>query len=364
LDKAQNPFLLLLIIIIFIILLNQHDRTTASARRMVSVLSNTKSCSSSSSCSTATTKSDEDDPIVSETWNGKVDDHQPTSHDTFDSTMVVTVVGTPTVTGGQQQQQPVNSVLPSSSSTSTSTLQFAENKIMSNITNSKPTNIHEAKTTTTTTKKTKDEPNAKAMPPPPPPPRKVNFDTIQFREYNLALGDNPATTNGPPLSLDWYYQDTEAVLVDDYEESRPPRRITQQMILPGKVREDMLLSQTKTTKMQITRMVSQVRSSRHQRRVSVAMQDFEEWQEALEFLSRRWRRMRKGISKEREQELLWENAAQQQQEPPPQHDSSKQGRKSKVEKQPRKTYDAPHDDAGSDDTIDDECVLDVRNDDK
>jgi hypothetical protein len=38
------------------------------------------------------------------------------------------------------------------------------------------------------------------------------------------------------------------------------------------------------------------------------MQDFEEWHEAFEFLSRRFRRFRKGITKEKEQELLWEQA--------------------------------------------------------
>eukprot|EP00539_Tryblionella_compressa_P006541 CAMPEP_0178754954 /NCGR_PEP_ID=MMETSP0744-20121128/12448_1 /TAXON_ID=913974 /ORGANISM="Nitzschia punctata, Strain CCMP561" /LENGTH=279 /DNA_ID=CAMNT_0020408927 /DNA_START=183 /DNA_END=1022 /DNA_ORIENTATION=- len=143
---------------------------------------------------------------------------------------------------------------------------------------------------------------------PPTPKRTVNFDSISIREFARALGDNPATTNGPPLTLDWDYEDIGSIKVDEYEETRPPRRVTQQMVIPGKMRERILLSETPTTKQQINSMISEVRSSRHKRQVTVAMQDFEEWHKAFEFLSRRIRRMRKGISKQREQELLWEQA--------------------------------------------------------
>ena len=140
------------------------------------------------------------------------------------------------------------------------------------------------------------------------PKRRVNFDAIMIREYDRTLGDNPATTHGPPLTLDWEYEDVASIKVDDYEAQRAPRRITEQMMIPGTARENILLTQTPTTKQQIQSMVSQVRSSRHRRQSTVAMQDFEEWHEAFEFVSRRFRRFRKGLTKEREQELLWEQA--------------------------------------------------------
>jgi hypothetical protein len=173
-----------------------------------------------------------------------------------------------------------------------------------------------------------------------PQQRSVNFDTIRIREFARTLGDNPSTTHGPPLTLDWHYQDTKPIKVDEYEETRPPRRVTQEMMIPGNIRENILLSQTETTKKQIARMISQVRSSRHQRQTSVAMQDLEEWHEAFEFIARRFRRFRKGITKEREQELLWEKAQKIQQE--------------KEEKQRLGKH--SQEDAISDDTIDDECV--------
>lgn len=169
------------------------------------------------------------------------------------------------------------------------------------------------------------------------PRRNVNFDSIRIREFGRALGDNPSTTHGPPLTLDWEFQDTEPVKVDEYELTRPPRRITQQMMIPGNVRENILLSQTETTKKQIASMVSQIRSSRHQRQTCVAMQDFEEWHELFEFVTRRFRRFRKGITKEREQELLWEKAQQIQRE----KEQQQQGNETQSQE-----------DAVSDDTID------------
>jgi hypothetical protein len=42
--------------------------------------------------------------------------------------------------------------------------------------------------------------------------------------------------------------------------------------------------------------------------MSVAMQEFEEWQILLEPVQRRLRQIRRGVSKKREEELLWEKA--------------------------------------------------------
>ena len=53
--------------------------------------------------------------------------------------------------------------------------------------------------------------------------RRVNFDAIMIREYDRTLGDNPATTHGPPLTLDWEYEDVASIKVDEYEAQRAPR---------------------------------------------------------------------------------------------------------------------------------------------
>mmetsp|Transcript_11738 Transcript_11738/g.13201 ORF Transcript_11738/g.13201 Transcript_11738/m.13201 type:complete len:219 (-) Transcript_11738:162-818(-) len=48
----------------------------------------------------------------------------------------------------------------------------------------------------------------------------VQFSTVHIREHNFCLGDNPAVSRGPPISLDWYYTRNEEMLydIDDYEQ--------------------------------------------------------------------------------------------------------------------------------------------------
>merc|ERR1712038_1905772 len=49
----------------------------------------------------------------------------------------------------------------------------------------------------------------------------VKFTNIYIREYQRTLGDNPAVSSGPPLSLDWEYDPNEKILsVDDYEQEK------------------------------------------------------------------------------------------------------------------------------------------------
>jgi hypothetical protein len=81
------------------------------------------------------------------------------------------------------------------------------------------------------------------------------------------------------------------------------------MLVPGFVREKILLDQTDVTKRQVNATIAAIRVDRHRRQITIAMQEFEEWHIALETIRRRLRRFKKGISKQREEELLWENAA-------------------------------------------------------
>lgn len=57
----------------------------------------------------------------------------------------------------------------------------------------------------------------------------VTFKEIQIREYEQTIGDHPSVTYGPPISLDWGYEEMEAVDLDDYEENRGSRRSLQEM---------------------------------------------------------------------------------------------------------------------------------------
>lgn len=138
--------------------------------------------------------------------------------------------------------------------------------------------------------------------------RGVVFGKIHIREYSRCLGDNPATTHGPPLSIDWHYNPAGSYDVEEYEQSRPERRVTQQMLIPGSIREEILLQTAEVTKKQINSTISEIKLARHRRQMSVAMQEFEEFSLFGETILRRLRRLRSGVSKRREQELLWEQA--------------------------------------------------------
>lgn len=54
--------------------------------------------------------------------------------------------------------------------------------------------------------------------------KSLQFSTIEVREYNRTLGDNPACSGGPPTQLDWEYAVTVNTTLDDYEENRAPLR--------------------------------------------------------------------------------------------------------------------------------------------
>jgi hypothetical protein len=138
--------------------------------------------------------------------------------------------------------------------------------------------------------------------------RGVTFDKIHIREYSRCLGDNPATTHGPPLSIGWQYNVSGAYDLEEYEESRPRRRATQQLLVPGSIREEMLLFHSDVTRKQISNSVAEIKVVRHRRQMCIAMQEFEEWAWLGETIVRRLRRLRSGVSKKKELQKLWEDA--------------------------------------------------------
>jgi hypothetical protein len=59
----------------------------------------------------------------------------------------------------------------------------------------------------------------------------VRFHVIQVRAYEQTIGDNPSVSYGPPISLDWEYEELEPVDLEVYEATRGPRRTKRQMML-------------------------------------------------------------------------------------------------------------------------------------
>ena len=69
----------------------------------------------------------------------------------------------------------------------------------------------------------------------------VSFSTIDFYEHAMVLGDNPSTSCGPSLELDWTAQDSTTFSLDEYESMRYERRSKKQLVMSGSMRTSLLL---------------------------------------------------------------------------------------------------------------------------
>jgi hypothetical protein len=72
--------------------------------------------------------------------------------------------------------------------------------------------------------------------------RSVCFSSLEIRSYDVTLGNTP-TFYGPPVTLDWNYDDAETQVydVDFYEHHRHPRRTKCELVIPPSHREYSLM---------------------------------------------------------------------------------------------------------------------------
>ena len=75
------------------------------------------------------------------------------------------------------------------------------------------------------------------------PRRNVQFTNLEMRFYNRILGDNPACSDGVPISLDWTYNTNHIynISIDEYEIHRLPRRTRRQLKLSNVSRRNMMV---------------------------------------------------------------------------------------------------------------------------
>ena len=52
----------------------------------------------------------------------------------------------------------------------------------------------------------------------------VSFKTVEVREYDRTMGDNPSCMSGPPISLDWSYSKESEICIDEHEKVKNMRR--------------------------------------------------------------------------------------------------------------------------------------------
>lgn len=72
------------------------------------------------------------------------------------------------------------------------------------------------------------------------PKKKVSFSGINIREYDRAIGTH-TDIDGLPLTIDWAYDDKEFIAVDDYENTRSPRKPVEGLLLSASERRLILM---------------------------------------------------------------------------------------------------------------------------
>lgn len=71
--------------------------------------------------------------------------------------------------------------------------------------------------------------------------KSVRFGNVAIRHYSQTLGDNPSCSYGPPVQLDWDFEENDPLSVDNYEDKRAPRRSPRQMVLSFYLRKNLLM---------------------------------------------------------------------------------------------------------------------------
>ena len=139
------------------------------------------------------------------------------------------------------------------------------------------------------------------------PKKNVSFHRIQIREYEQILGDHPAVSQGPPVSLGWNSQRALESTVQDYEDKRAPRRRPDEFQMPAQHRRTLVSGQHSED--EILKAQEQVEKIQRNRQSSRAMQELEGASVMMESLGRKWKRFIKRTSKQQEQDDLWIAAA-------------------------------------------------------
>lgn len=106
--------------------------------------------------------------------------------------------------------------------------------------------------------------------------RELRFGTVTIRRYEQTLGDNPACSLGPPLTLDWDFEQDECTpTVDDYE-AQIHRRHRNDMMLSYYQRHD-ILSDKGFTNAQMRTAERQVAKIQWQRTISQSFAPILSW---------------------------------------------------------------------------------------
>eukprot|EP00804_Cyclotella_cryptica_P011589 CCRYP_012101-RA/>CCRYP_012101-RA protein AED:0.02 eAED:0.02 QI:381/1/1/1/0.5/0.33/3/133/513 len=138
--------------------------------------------------------------------------------------------------------------------------------------------------------------------------RTVSFSCVNIREHERIAGDNPCVTSGVPLSIGWRSIQHPAIDLDMYEKNKGPSRDKIEMMVPADIRKDILRNEFGVSIREMNEAIKAVNISKRQRRHTVAIEHLEGWGEVLQSAKRKFGRLVKGTTTQKEEIKLWDQA--------------------------------------------------------
>ena len=118
----------------------------------------------------------------------------------------------------------------------------------------------------------------------------VGFKSVEIRDYFQILGDNPAVSRGPAMTLDWEYDSHQTISIDSYEGNRGRRRFHHEMMIPRFVREH-YLRKSGYSKKEIDEAVKAIDKVKSKRKKTVKNIRFENVEYAVERTKRKIKKL-------------------------------------------------------------------------
>jgi hypothetical protein len=125
----------------------------------------------------------------------------------------------------------------------------------------------------------------------------VSFHEINLRHYYQTIGDHPNTSCGPPIALDWHYEEAEPIHIDEYEEHRGSRRTLRQLMISNNTRKNLLIWTYGHSEEEVKKATKASNKASFQRGVTKYFLPISNVEEAVQSAARKSRRVVVGIKK-------------------------------------------------------------------
>lgn len=122
--------------------------------------------------------------------------------------------------------------------------------------------------------------------------KRVAFDVVIIRSYQQTMGDNPGVSYGPPIQLDWDYEEHESIDIDEYEIARGhSRRTMRQMVMNYYQRKSLLKREYGFTEEELKQAKKDVNRVKFLRDVTKSLLPMMKVEDAVESAGRKARRL-------------------------------------------------------------------------